>query len=123
MAAEQLRERTAGLRAHHPHAQLPGPERLPAPRGALAHAEERVLPGDPVRAGEDAPARSTPTRSLRTSTPCSAIRLGLLAPEEAETCYPDAAGIAAAFPAYRDALHAAGRSTSTSRSTGPSSCC
>jgi len=37
------------------------------------------------------------------------IRLGLLPPEKAEDIHPDAAGIAAAFPAYRDILHREGR--------------
>ncbi|HEV8625662.1 MAG TPA: ATP-dependent DNA helicase UvrD2, partial [Acidimicrobiia bacterium] len=37
------------------------------------------------------------------------IRLGLVPPEKAEDFHPDAAGIAAAFPAYRDILHGAGR--------------
>ena len=37
----------------------------------------------------------------------SAIRLGLIDPEEAEDTYPDAAGVAGGFDRYRDALAAA----------------
>jgi DNA helicase-2/ATP-dependent DNA helicase PcrA len=37
------------------------------------------------------------------------IRLGLVPPEKAEDLHPDAAGIAAAFAAYRDVLHGSGR--------------
>jgi DNA helicase-2/ATP-dependent DNA helicase PcrA len=107
MAAEQLRERTAGFRPTIRTLNSLGLN-VCSRRGDWRIADEpfcrevlsslvkttRKVGTDPLAAYLDA---------------LATIRLGLVPPEKAEDMHPDAAGIAAAFPAYRDALHRAGR--------------
>src|SRR5688500_5306473 len=107
MAAEQLRERTAGFRPTIRTLNSLGLN-VCSRRGEWRIADEpfcrevlsslvkttRKVGTDPLAAYLDA---------------LATIRLGLVPPEKAEDLHPDAAGIAAAFPAYRDVLHGAGR--------------
>jgi len=116
MAADQLRERTAGFRPTIRTLNSLGlnicsrrsPGSGSSPGGQWRVAEEpfcrevlsslvktaRKVGSDPLAPYLDA---------------LATIRLGLVPPEKAEDIHPDAAGIAAAFPAYRDVLHSAGR--------------
>ena len=107
MAADQLRDRTAGFRPTIRTLNSLGLN-VCSRRGDWRVAEEpfcrevlsrlvkttRKVGTDPLAPYLDA---------------LATIRLGLVPPEKAEDFHPDAAGIAAAFPAYRDVLHGAGR--------------
>jgi DNA helicase II / ATP-dependent DNA helicase PcrA len=107
MAAEQLRERTAGFRPTIRTLNSLGLN-VCSRRGDWRIAEEpfcREVLSSLVRT-----ARKVGTDPLAPYLDALAtIRLGLVPPEKAEDLHPDAAGIAAAFPAYRDALSAGGR--------------
>lgn len=116
LAAEQLRERTAGFR----------PTIRTLNSLGLAVCQRRVGGGGGTRGGwrvAEEPVQREILSSLvhprgprRVNTDplapyldaLSAIRLGLLRPESAEDAYPDAAGVAQVFPAYREKLAAAG---------------
>jgi DNA helicase-2/ATP-dependent DNA helicase PcrA len=107
MAAAQLRERTAGFRPTIRTLNSLGLN-VCSRRGDWRIAEEpfcREVLSNLVKT-----ARKVGTDPLAPYLDALAtIRLGLVPPEKAEDMHPDAAGIAAAFPAYRDALHSAGR--------------
>jgi len=107
MAAEQLRERTAGFRPTIRTLNSLGLN-VCSRRGEWRIAEEpfcREVLSSLVKT-----TRKVGTDPLAPYLDALAtIRLGLVPPEKAEDFHPDAAGIAAAFPAYRDALHANGR--------------
>ena len=107
MAADQLRERTAGFRPTIRTLNSLGLN-VCSRRGEWRVAEEPFC--REVLAGLVKTTRKVGTDPLAPYLDALAtIRLGLLPPEKAEDLHPDAAGIAAAFPAYRDALHGAGR--------------
>ncbi|MGH9010102.1 MAG: ATP-dependent helicase, partial [Acidimicrobiia bacterium] len=106
MAAEQLRERTAGFRPTIRTLNSLGLN-VCARRGDWRVAEEPFC--REVLAGLVKTTRKVGTDPLASYLDALAtIRLGLVPPEKAEDLHPDAAGIAAAFPAYRDVLHSAG---------------
>jgi DNA helicase-2/ATP-dependent DNA helicase PcrA len=107
MAAEQLRERTAGFRPTIRTLNSLGLN-VCSRRGSWRIAEEPFC--REVLSGLVKTARKVGTDPLAPYLDALAtIRLGLVPPEKAEDLHPDAAGIAAAFPAYRDILHGAGR--------------
>jgi DNA helicase-2/ATP-dependent DNA helicase PcrA len=107
MAAEQLRERTAGFRPTIRTLNSLGLN-VCSRRGDWRIAEEPFC--REVLSGLVKTTRKVGTDPLAPYLDALAtIRLGLVPPEKAEDLHPDAAGIAAAFPAYRDALHATGR--------------
>ena len=107
MAAEQLRERTEGFRPTIRTLNSLGLN-ICARRGGWRVAEEPFC--REVLSGLVKTARKVGTDPLAPYLDALAtIRLGLVPPEKAEDLHPDAAGIAAAFPAYRAALHDAGR--------------
>jgi len=107
MAAEQLRERTAGFQPTIRTLNSLGLN-VCSRRGDWRVAEEPFC--REVLAGLVKTTRKVGTDPLAPYLDALAtIRLGLVPPEKAEDLHPDAAGIAAAFPAYRDALHSAGR--------------
>jgi ATP-dependent DNA helicase UvrD/PcrA len=107
MAAEQLRERTAGFRPTIRTLNSLGLN-VCSRRGDWRVAEEPFC--REVLSGLVKTARKVGTDPLAPYLDALAtIRLGLVPPEKAEDIHPDAAGIAAAFPAYRDILHSAGR--------------
>ena len=107
MAAEQLRERTAGFRPTIRTLNSLGLN-VCSRRGDWRVAEEPFC--REVLAGLVKTARKVGTDPLAPYLDALAtIRLGLVPPEKAEDLHPDAAGIAIAFPAYRDVLHGAGR--------------
>jgi DNA helicase II / ATP-dependent DNA helicase PcrA len=107
MAAEQLRERTAGFRPTIRTLNSLGLN-VCSRRGDWRIADEPFC--REVLSGLVKTARKVGTDPLAPYLDALAtIRLGLVPPEKAEDLHPDAAGIAAAFPAYRDALHANGR--------------
>jgi DNA helicase-2/ATP-dependent DNA helicase PcrA len=107
MAAEQLRERTAGFRPTIRTLNSLGLN-VCSRRGDWRVAEEPFC--REVLSGLVKTARKVGTDPLAPYLDALAtIRLGLVPPEKAEDLHPDAAGIAAAFPAYRDVLHGAGR--------------
>jgi DNA helicase-2/ATP-dependent DNA helicase PcrA len=116
MAADQLRERTTGFRPTIRTlnslglnvCSRRGPGSGVSPGGQWRVAEEPFCRD--VLAGLVKTARKVGTDPLAPYLDALAtIRLGLVPPEKAEDLHPDAAGIAAAFPAYRQALHDAGR--------------
>jgi DNA helicase II / ATP-dependent DNA helicase PcrA len=114
LAAEQLRERTAGFRPTIRTLNSLGLATCQR-RGSWRVAEEpvqrEILAGLIKSTGR---AKTRGQRRVNTDPlapyldALSAIRLGLLPPERAEDLYPDAAGVAQVFPAYRAQLHAAG---------------
>ena len=107
MAAAQLRERTAGFQPTIRTLNSLGLN-VCSRRGDWRIAEEPFCRD--VLSGLVRTARKVGTDPLAPYLDALAtIRLGLVPPEKAEDMHPDAAGIAAAFPAYRDALHRAGR--------------
>ena len=107
MAAEQLRERTAGFRPTIRTLNSLGLN-ICSRRGDWRVAEEPFC--REVLSGLVKTTRKVGTDPLAPYLDALAtIRLGLVPPAEAEDLHPDAAGIAAAFPAYRDVLHGAGR--------------
>ena len=107
MAAEQLRERTAGFRPTIRTLNSLGLN-VCSRRGDWRVAEEPFC--REVLSGLVKTTRKVGTDPLAPYLDALAtIRLGLVPPEKAEDLHPDAAGIAAAFPAYREALHGAGR--------------
>ncbi len=107
MAAEQLRERTVGFRPTIRTLNSLGLN-VCSRRGDWRVAEEPFC--REVLSGLVKTARKVGTDPLAPYLDALAtIRLGLVPPEKAEDLHPDAAGIAAAFPAYRDVLHGAGR--------------
>ena len=107
MAAEQLRERTAGFQPTIRTLNSLGLN-VCSRRGDWRIAEEPFC--REVLSGLVKTTRKVGTDPLAAYLDALAtIRLGLVPPEKAEDLHPDAAGIAAAFPAYRDALHSAGR--------------
>jgi DNA helicase II / ATP-dependent DNA helicase PcrA len=107
MAAEQLRERTAGFRPTIRTLNSLGLN-VCSRRGQWRVAEEPYCRD--VLSGLVKTARKVGTDPLAPYFDALAtIRLGLVPPEKAEDLHPDAAGIAAAFPAYRRALHDSGR--------------
>lgn len=107
MAAAQLRERTAGFQPTIRTLNSLGLN-VCSRRGDWRIAEEPFCRD--VLSGLVKTARKVGTDPLAPYLDALAtIRLGLVPPEKAEDMHPDAAGIAAAFPAYRDALHRAGR--------------
>jgi DNA helicase-2/ATP-dependent DNA helicase PcrA len=107
MAAEQLRERTAGFRPTIRTLNSLGLN-VCSRRGEWRIADEPFC--REVLSGLVKTARKVGTDPLAPYLDALAtIRLGLVPPEKAEDLHPDAAGIAAAFPAYRDVLHANGR--------------
>ncbi|HEV8627539.1 MAG TPA: UvrD-helicase domain-containing protein, partial [Acidimicrobiia bacterium] len=107
MAAEQLRERTAGFRPTIRTLNSLGLN-VCSRRGDWRIAEEPFC--REVLSGLVKTTRKVGTDPLAPYLDALAtIRLGLVPPEKAEDFHPDAAGIAAAFPAYRDILHGAGR--------------
>ncbi len=107
MAAEQLRERTAGFRPTIRTLNSLGLN-VCSRRGHWRVAEEPYC--REVLSGLVKTARKVGTDPLAPYLDALAtIRLGLVPPEKAEDFHPDAAGIAAAFPAYRQALHDDGR--------------
>jgi DNA helicase-2/ATP-dependent DNA helicase PcrA len=107
MAADQLRERTAGFRPTIRTLNSLGLN-VCSRRGDWRIAEEPFC--REVLSGLVKTARRVGTDPLAPYLDALAtIRLGLVPPEEAEDLHPDAAGIAAAFPVYRDVLHGAGR--------------
>ena len=107
MAAEQLRERTAGFQPTIRTLNSLGLN-VCSRRGDWRIADEPFC-------REVLSALVKTTRKVGTDPlapyldALATIRLGLLPPEKAEDIHPDAAGIAAAFPAYRDILHREGR--------------
>src|ERR671919_3190887 len=107
MAAGQLRERTAGFQPTIRTLNSLGLN-VCSRRGDWRIAEEPFCRD--VLSGLVKTARKVGTDPLAPYLDALAtIRLGLVPPEKAEDMHPDAAGIAAAFPAYRDAIHSAGR--------------
>ncbi len=107
MAAEQLRERTAGFQPTIRTLNSLGLN-VCSRRGDWRIAEEPFC--REVLSGLVKTARKVGTDPLAPYLDALAtIRLGLVPPEKAEDLHPDAAGIAAAFPAYRDVLHGSGR--------------
>ena len=107
MAADQLRERTAGFTPTIRTLNSLGLN-ICSKRGDWRIAEEPFC--REVLSGLVKTARKVGTDPLAPYLDALAtIRLGLVPPEKAEDLHPDAAGIAAAFPAYRDLLHSAGR--------------
>ncbi|HYH51402.1 MAG TPA: ATP-dependent DNA helicase UvrD2 [Acidimicrobiia bacterium] len=107
MAAEQLRERTAGFRPTIRTLNSLGLN-VSSRRGDWRIAEEPFC--REALSGLVKTTRKVGTDPLAPYLDALAtIRLGLVPPEKAEDLHPDAAGIAAAFPAYRDVLHANGR--------------
>ena len=107
MAAAQLRERTAGFTPTIRTLNSLGLN-VCSRRGDWRIAEEPFCRD--VLSGLVKTTRKVGTDPLAPYLDALAtIRLGLVPPEQAEDIHPDAAGIAAAFPAYRDALHSAGR--------------
>jgi len=107
LAAEQLRERTAGFRPTIRTLNSLGLN-VCSRRGQWRVAEEPFCRD--VLSGLVKTARKVGTDPLAAYLDALAtIRLGLVPPEQAEDLHPDAAGIAAAFPAYRQALHDDGR--------------
>ncbi|HZQ78905.1 MAG TPA: ATP-dependent DNA helicase UvrD2 [Acidimicrobiia bacterium] len=107
MAAEQLRERTAGFQPTIRTLNSLGLN-VCSRRGQWRIAEEPYC--REVLSGLVKTARKVGTDPLAPYLDALAtIRLGLVPPEKAEDLHPDAAGIAAAFPAYRQALHDDGR--------------
>jgi DNA helicase-2/ATP-dependent DNA helicase PcrA len=107
MAAAQLRERTAGFQPTIRTLNSLGLN-VCSRRGDWRIAEEPFCRD--VLSGLVRTTRKVGTDPLAAYLDALAtIRLGLVPPEKAEDMHPDAAGIAAAFPAYRDALHNAGR--------------
>src|SRR5579884_2411057 len=107
MAADQLRERTAGFRPTIRTLNSLGLN-VCSRRNQWRVAEEPFCRD--VLSGLVKTARKVGTDPLAPYLDALAtIRLGLVPPEKAEDLHPDAAGIAAAFPAYRQALHDAGR--------------
>jgi DNA helicase-2/ATP-dependent DNA helicase PcrA len=107
MAAEQLRERTAGFRPTIRTLNSLGLN-VCSRRGDWRVAEEPFC--REVLSGLVKTTRKVGTDPLAPYLDALAtIRLGLVPPEKAEDLHPDAAGITAAFPGYRDALHRAGR--------------
>jgi DNA helicase-2/ATP-dependent DNA helicase PcrA len=107
LAAEQLRERTAGFRPTIRTLNSLGLN-VCSRRGDWRIAEEPFC--REVLSGLVKTARKVGTDPLAPYLDALAtIRLGLVPPDKAEDLHPDAAGIAAAFPAYRDILHSAGR--------------
>ena len=107
MAAEQLRERTAGFQPTIRTLNSLGLN-VCSRRGDWRIADEPFC--REVLSGLVKTARKVGTDPLAPYLDALAtIRLGLVPPEKAEDLHPDAAGIAAAFPAYRDILHSAGR--------------
>src|SRR5256885_1397455 len=107
MAADQLRERTAGFRPTIRTLNSLGLN-VCSRRGDWRIAEEPFC--REVLSGLVKTARKVGSDPLAPYLDALAtIRLGLVPPEKAEDLHPDAAGIAAAFPAYRDMLHSAGR--------------
>jgi len=108
LAAEQLRERTGGFRPTIRTLNSLG-QAVCQRRGSWRVAEEpvqrEILSGLVKTRGQ----RRVNTDPLAPYLDAlSAIRLGLVPPERAEDLYPDAAGVAAAFPVYRERLHAGG---------------
>ena len=107
MAAAQLRERTAGFQPTIRTLNSLGLN-VCSRRGDWRIAEEPFCRD--VLSGLVKTTRKVGTDPLAPYLDALAtIRLGLVPPEKAEDMHPDAAGIAAAFPAYRDILHSAGR--------------
>jgi ATP-dependent DNA helicase UvrD/PcrA len=107
MAAEQLRERTAGFQPTIRTLNSLGLN-VCSRRGDWRIAEEPFC--REVLSGLVKTTRKVGTDPLAAYLDALAtIRLGLVPPEKAEDLHPDAAGIAAALPAYRDILHRAGR--------------
>ena len=107
MAADQLRERTTGFRPAIRTLNSLGLN-VCSRRGDWRIADEPFC--REVLSGLVKTARKVGTDPLAPYLDALAtIRLGLIPPEKAEDLHPDAAGIAAAFPAYRDVLHGAGR--------------
>jgi len=107
LAAEQLRERTAGFRPTIRTLNSLGLN-VCSRRNQWRVAEEPFC--REVLSGLVKTARKVGTDPLAPYLDALAtIRLGLVPPETAEDLHPDAAGIAAAFPAYRRALHDDGR--------------
>ena len=107
MAAEQLRERTAGFTPTIRTLNSLGLN-ICSRRGDWRVAEEPFC--REVLSGLVKTARKVGTDPLAPYLDALAtIRLGLVPPEKAEDLHPDAAGIGAAFPAYRAALHEGGR--------------
>ena len=107
MAAAQLRQRTAGFQPTIRTLNSLGLN-VCSRRGDWRIAEEPFC--REVLSGLVKTTRKVGTDPLAAYLDALAtIRLGLVPPEKAEDMHPDAAGIAAAFSAYRDALHNAGR--------------
>ncbi|MDQ3945193.1 MAG: UvrD-helicase domain-containing protein, partial [Actinomycetota bacterium] len=106
LAAEQLRERTEGFRPTIRTLNSLGLsvcQRQPGRR--LRVAEEREQ--REILAGLVTTRRKVNTDPLAPYLDAlSAVRLGLCTPERAERLYPDATGLAAVFPAYRERLEA-----------------
>jgi len=105
-AADELRERTAGLRPTIRTlnslglaiCQLSGPVRVVEERDVRNIVQSLVK----IRRRTNADPVAPYLEAL------SAIRLGLLDPDAAESRYPDAGGVAVAFDAYRAALASRG---------------
>ncbi|MGH9041030.1 MAG: ATP-dependent helicase, partial [Acidimicrobiia bacterium] len=106
LAAEQLRERTEGFR--------PTIRTL----NSLGLHVCQLQPGRRFRVAEEREQREilaglvTTRRKVNTDPlapyldALAAVRLGLCTPEQAERLYPDASGLPAVFPAYRERLDA-----------------
>ena len=108
-AADELRERTTGLR---PTIRTLNSLGLSICRLAGAGARVRVVDEREVRNILQSLVRIRRQTNADPMAPyleaLSAIRLGLLDPEAAESRFPDAAGVAAAFDPYRARLAALG---------------
>src|SRR5260221_7893653 len=107
MATDHLRERRAGIRPTIRTLNSMGLN-VCSRRGDWRIAEEPFC--REVLSGLVKTTRKVGTDPLAAYLDALAtIRLGLVLPERAEGLHPDAARIAAAFPAYRDVLHRAAR--------------
>ena len=106
LAAEQLRERTEGFAPTIRTLNSLGLgvcQRQPNRRFRMAEEREQRE----ILAGLVTTRRKVNTDPLAPYLDAlSAVRLGLCTPERAERLYPDATGLAAVFPAYRDRLDA-----------------
>jgi DNA helicase-2/ATP-dependent DNA helicase PcrA len=106
MAAEQLRERTEGFAPTIRTLNSLGLhvcQRQPGRRFRMAEEREQRE----ILAGLVTTRRKINTDPLAPYLDAlSAVRLGLCTPEQAERLYPDATGLPAVFPAYRERLEA-----------------
>ena len=106
LAADQLRERTEGFQPTIRTLNSLGLhvcQRQPGRRFRLAEEREQRE----ILAGLVTTRRKVNTDPLAPYLDAlSAVRLGLCTPEQAEGLYPDATGLAAVFPAYRERLDA-----------------